>query len=425
MSGFKIRERRAALGMRQVELARRAGISASYLNLIEHGRRRIAGATLLRIARALEIEPAGLAEGADSALAESLLDAAANASEPVEAERAEEFAARFPGWARRLLELSGQTAHLESMVKSLSERMEHDPKLAETLHEVLSGVTAVRTATSILVDTESLEPRWRDRFCRNLDEDSRRLADSAAALARRIERLPELGGDASEPHEALHAFFEERGFCFPELEPGKHGGLGRIRTMVRRSDALKSAAARRLAAAAMAQCAEDARRMPLKRLEPALRAHGPDPEAVAAEFGVDLPLAFRRLAALPEEIAGASLGLAICDESGAVLVRKPAQGFAMPKSAAPCAVWPLFGMLRRPGEAARMRLRQGEAVVTAFVACQEVVPARFGMASVMRPHMLIAPQAEDHMGLPVAEVGVHCRICPIERCPLRREPPVR
>ena len=425
MSGFRIRERRMALGMRQIELARRAGISASYLNLIEHGRRRIAGATLLRIARALEIAPADLAEGADSAMAESLLDAAAKASEPVEIERAEEFAARFPGWARRLLELSGQTAHLESMVTSLSERMEHDPKLAETLHEVLSGVTAVRTATSILVDTESLEPRWRDRFCRNLDEDSRRLAASAAALARRIERMPERGGEASEPWEALHAFFEERGFSFPELEPGKGGGIDRIRSMVRRSDALKSAAARRLAAAALAQCAQDARRMPLKRLKPALRAHGPDPEAIAAALGVDLPLAFRRLAALPEEIAGASFGLAICDESGAILVRKPAQGFAMPKSAAPCAMWPLFGMLRRPGQAARMRLRQGEAVVTAFAACQEVVPASFSMPSVIRPHMLIVPQADDHFDLPVAEVGVHCRICAIARCPLRREPPVR
>ena len=425
MSGFRIRERRTALGMRQVELARRADISASYLNLIEHGRRRIGGATLLRIARALEIEPSGLAEGADSAIVDSLLDAVAGASEPVETERAEEFAARFPGWARRLLELSGQTAHLEGMVKSLSERMEHDPKLAETLHEVLSGVTAVRTATSILVDTESLEPRWRDRFCRNLDEDSRRLAESAAALARRIERLPELGGDASEPREALHAFFEERGYSFPELEPGRHGGAGRIPEMVRRSDALKSAAARRLAAAALAQCAEDARAMPLKRLKPALRVHGPDPEALAAQFGVDLPLAFRRLAALPEEVAGASFGLAVCDESGAILARKPAQGFAMPKSAVPCAVWPLFGMLRRPGEAARMRLRQGEAVVTAYAACQEVAPASFGRRSVIRPHMLIAPQAENHSDLPAAEVGVHCRICPIARCPLRREPPVR
>ena len=43
LTGGRIRERRIALGLRQAELAPRAGISASYLNLIEHNRRRIGG----------------------------------------------------------------------------------------------------------------------------------------------------------------------------------------------------------------------------------------------------------------------------------------------------------------------------------------------------------------------------------------------
>ena len=34
MTGLRIRERRRAAGLRQVELAERMGISASYLNLI-------------------------------------------------------------------------------------------------------------------------------------------------------------------------------------------------------------------------------------------------------------------------------------------------------------------------------------------------------------------------------------------------------
>jgi len=57
-AGSRIRERRVALGLRQAEVALRAGISGSYLNLIEHNRRRIGGKVLLNIAAALETDPA-------------------------------------------------------------------------------------------------------------------------------------------------------------------------------------------------------------------------------------------------------------------------------------------------------------------------------------------------------------------------------
>ena len=49
-AGTRIRERRMTLGLRQSEVALRAGISGSYLNLIEHNRRRIGGKLLLDLA---------------------------------------------------------------------------------------------------------------------------------------------------------------------------------------------------------------------------------------------------------------------------------------------------------------------------------------------------------------------------------------
>ncbi len=41
LTGSRLRERRTALGLRQSDLAERAGISPSYLNLIEHNRRNV------------------------------------------------------------------------------------------------------------------------------------------------------------------------------------------------------------------------------------------------------------------------------------------------------------------------------------------------------------------------------------------------
>ena len=43
LAGTRIRERRIMTGLKQADLARNLGISASYLNLIEHNRRRIGG----------------------------------------------------------------------------------------------------------------------------------------------------------------------------------------------------------------------------------------------------------------------------------------------------------------------------------------------------------------------------------------------
>ena len=53
LTGSRVRERRLTLGMRQAAVAKSAGISASYLNLIEHNRRRIGPDVLARLAQAL------------------------------------------------------------------------------------------------------------------------------------------------------------------------------------------------------------------------------------------------------------------------------------------------------------------------------------------------------------------------------------
>ena len=87
LTGSRIRERRMHLGMRQSVLARTVGVSAAYLNLIEHNRRRIAGKLLIDIGRELGVDPALLSGGAESALIEALdgADSAAAACRSVTA----------------------------------------------------------------------------------------------------------------------------------------------------------------------------------------------------------------------------------------------------------------------------------------------------------------------------------------------------
>ncbi|MEM6666746.1 MAG: helix-turn-helix transcriptional regulator, partial [Pseudomonadota bacterium] len=60
LTGTRIRARRLDVGLRQAALARACGVSPSYLNLIEHNRRRIGGKLLNLIAETLEIDAAAL-----------------------------------------------------------------------------------------------------------------------------------------------------------------------------------------------------------------------------------------------------------------------------------------------------------------------------------------------------------------------------
>ena len=127
LTGSRIRSYRVDRGMRQADLARSCGISPSYLNLIEHNRRRIGGALLVRLARALEVDPSYLSGVVEVRVA-AAMDAAAEAHGDVapERERAEELAARFPGWARVIARQQAEIRRLEQVVAQLGDRLTHD-----------------------------------------------------------------------------------------------------------------------------------------------------------------------------------------------------------------------------------------------------------------------------------------------------------
>ncbi|WP_111732533.1 helix-turn-helix domain-containing protein [Roseovarius amoyensis] len=425
MIGSRIRERRVMNGLKQSELARRAGISASYLNLIEHNRRRIGGSTLIRLAEILGVPPALLSEGAEATLIAALREAAARAEAyghgGAEADRAEEFAARFPGWAALLAELGRQCVGLGDTVKALTDRLAHDPHLAASLHEVISTVTAIRSTASILADTQALEPEWQNRFHRNLDEDSRRLATGAEALVRYLEAAPDARNDIKSPQDELHAFLEDYGFHFSELEG--IGGAGRIEALIAGSKRLETDAARSLTRDLLSRYVLDARRLPLEEMTEAISRHGLEPDAITDATGADTAMVFRRLAMLPESVAG-PVGLVVCDGSGTLMLRKPALGFVMPRAAGACALWPLYQLLAQPGTPLRVRLRQGDARVLALTVSDIVVPARFDRPAVARPHMLLLPDPGREAAGPAREVGMTCRLCPLNDCDARREPSI-
>ena len=419
LTGTRLRERRLAAGLRQAALAERAGISASYLNLIEHNRRAVTPEVLDRLAAALGLEARALAEGSAGALAEELRTAAA-ALPGAEAEvaRVEDFIGRFPGWAALAAGLHGRAAGLERAVAALNDRLAHDPHLSDALHELLSALSGVRATAAILAETPDLEADWRARFHGNLYRDSERLAEGAEALVTWLDRseAPAEAGAAT-PQDEVEGWLAARGWHLPELEDGRPEALEP------EVGALASGAARALARAHLAQAAADAAALPLEPFRAELERMGPDPAALAARFGTGVLAVMRRIALLP----GAEAGLVSCDASGTPLFRKPAAGFPLPRFAAACPLWPLYAALGRPGAPVEALVETPGPVRPLFraLAFAEVrLPGGFAGPALREAAMLVLPVAPPPGPRQALAVGSSCRICPRPGCPARREPSI-
>jgi transcriptional regulator with XRE-family HTH domain len=61
--GRRVRDRRAELGLSQEELAERADLHRTYISSLEQGRRNVAVHNVVRLARALDVDPADLVRG--------------------------------------------------------------------------------------------------------------------------------------------------------------------------------------------------------------------------------------------------------------------------------------------------------------------------------------------------------------------------
>lgn len=416
------------MGLRQADLARHVEISPSYLNLIEHNRRRIGGKLLVNIARALAVEVSALTQGAEAELLDDLGEAAsAHPGVPAELDRVDEFVGRFPGWAGLAVAQHRQALTAERKLAMLADRLTHDPYLAVSLHEVLSKVSAIRSTASILAETADLDEDWRRRFHRNLNDDSATLADRAAALVTYLEG----GGDVDlgliTPQEELEAWLEERDFHFAELEAEPHADVAGL---VSNAAALRSAAARAMAGAYLSRYLRDARAMPMAPFAEQAAEDGYDPARLAARFGTDLPAVFRRLAALPTGGGAPRIGLVTCDGSGSLTLRKSTERFPLPRFGSACPLWPLYRALSRPVAPVRSVLQHaasdGEAFLC-FAIAQATHPLGFDGPEVIEAQMLIVP--ETLLGTRLADgarerIGSSCRICPLASCPARREPSI-
>ncbi|OAB56693.1 hypothetical protein AY600_02335 [Phormidium willei BDU 130791] len=216
--GARIRDRRRERGLTQSGLAAAAGISPSYLNLIEHDKRAIGGALLRRIAELLRVEIGHLSGSDDARLAQDLVELTRSlGGEALQEEGALAFVARFPEWAQAFVRLHRRYREAADSAFTLSDRLSQDPALVELSHAVLTQVTAIRSFAEILESHGDLAPDERARFSRIIAGQSDELASSAR------EMLALLGGPqgalrSSAPREEVDDFIIAHANHFPQVE---------------------------------------------------------------------------------------------------------------------------------------------------------------------------------------------------------------
>jgi transcriptional regulator with XRE-family HTH domain len=414
--GTRIREARRNLRISQKDLASRAGISPSYLNLIEHNRRGIAGRTLNLIAAELKIDAQLLADGADRVLIDQLTQALAlHPKISAEQDRLEEFIGRFPGWADLLAQMFDDTQSQSRNLLLLTDRMNNDPLFSEAIHMMLSSIAAIRSTADILAEGESVPVPMRDRFLSNLSSEGKRLSITATDLLQHLEAPDETSNQS--PQNSSQHFWEQNGFYIASIENGED-----IETLL--ANGISSNKLKRQ----LYEYQHLAQKMPIDEFLDVARTHAFDPTKIANHFGELLIDVLRRMAHMPADESLPRFGLIEVDNAGGVMFRKQLPTLTLPQYSSACALWPLYRCLGQSNLPVQsfIEMPTGENFLTVSVAISNS-DGGFGLPHSQVASMLFTPDYGDFIttparaSIPRIEVGLHCSVCPRPNCSSRNQ----
>lgn len=484
VTGFKIRTLRKEKGLAQGELARRAGISPSYLNLIERNKRSVAGALLDRIAEGLGVPRAALDGVAERRFIDALqeipvdpaLASGGEAPGPADA-----LVGQQPGWARLMIRLYQAYQDRNEAVLALADRMNRDPFLGDSVHRILTQVTSIRAAAEILDLDEALSPADRHRFLAIISADSQRLSQSAQALADFFDSA-QVRVRSATPMEHVDAFILERDNHFQELEeiaasllrrmaPGesapealhrlhpsqtqcedtmrpaesqtlhrvravaRHLGGEAIAALVRGAKLLETEEARALATSALESYLAAAIVMPYDAFLEVAETERYDLDLLMRRFHVSYEQAAHRLATLRRPDApGVRFAFMRSDPSGYVTKRLPLNRLPLPRYGTACPLWVVYSAFQTPGMTVRNfgELPSGEQFLF-FARAVEKHPAHARYPRHLLSIMLACAEEEAHRvtagdgidrGRAMIPLGTVCRLCSRLDCAFRQEQPL-
>lgn len=218
--GLRISARRRAINISQAALARTIGVSPSYLNLIEADKRQVGGTLLQRIAQELGIELEELTGASEHRLIHELIEAFADpilSGSALGPEQARTLVATAPEVALVVSKLYRAYTSTMGTVEAYQDRLRADPLLSQLLHQILSGITAVRSSAEILESVPDLEPSDQQRFLGSITRETMGLGAVARNLIGQFDQTSSGAEYASARREVDDMIFNAQNH-FPEME---------------------------------------------------------------------------------------------------------------------------------------------------------------------------------------------------------------
>jgi len=437
--GRTIRRLRQERGLTQGALAARLGISASYLNLIEHDQRAITASLLIKLTDAFQVDLAALSGSAErqleAGLREVLSDPLLGQAEPVPETETAALAASAPNAARAVLALyrawrvaredasgialpSGRRLLLptEEARDFFHERGNHFPAL-EAAAEAIGRELGVQPAEMNHAVAERLRRTHGLAVTVGPLDGALRRYDPAARLLALSETLPR-------ESRGFHMAFQ---LMLLEAREAVEAALAPHEPSTQEAAQLIRIGLLNYAAAALL--------MPYDAYLAAARALRHDVEALAARFGVSFEQACHRLSTLQREGArGVPFFFLRVDPAGNVDKRFSAAGFPFARFGGSCPKWIVHTAFATPGT---MRVQVAAlpdgATFLCFARTVQGPTARWGEPAPVHVVAMgcdIARAAEvvyaDGLDLAGAAVGIglSCRLCDRPDCRSRAFPPL-
>ncbi len=454
--GSRIRSYRRDAGMSQAQLAKKVGISASYLNLIEWNKRPATNRLLPEIARALSMDAADLEGESERRLQEHLVEIAHHHPADnfdIEWDQVGELIGRFPGWARFVGALSLSEKKAMEHARALSDRMANDPFLNETVHRMLTRIAAIRSAAEILDENADLPEKRKRRFDNIIHDESRILSEIGEALASYLDGIEDTERILT-PVDEVEALFEAHGNRFDKIEDAtrmlheqlvdqrpvpRHAIAAElidehlsptIGKLVESETGLSTSAAANRARLKLRSYAIGAILMPMEPFAQEAAAARYDIETLAQSFNVDIGMLCRRLTALSG--IGPQFGYVCANAAGTITEMLGLAHLTVPRHAAACPLWTLFRAQQAPETVFRQRVKFPNGDRFVFVArARHIGQFGFGKPRNYVTDMITMTESDarqtvyapDHSAA-VEDVGPNCRLCQRKNCNHRVEDPI-
>ncbi len=448
--GRRIRPLRTRLGLSQAELAKRLGISASYLNLVEHDRRPVTTALLLQLARALDVDLRTLASGPDAELLASLTELFSDPlfeDHPLTATDLQHLTESCPEVARAVVRLHRGYANARGTLETLGER------LMDAQHD-LGTVDRVQLSSEQVSDflqrNSNYFPTLEAEAERVLAEADAEGHDLFGRLARYLERRHGVHVrvlTVDEMEGAVRRFDRGRGelLLSEVLRRGSRNFQVAVQTALLTSAAsldelvldpgLTTAESRALGRVALAGYFAGALLMPYERFFRAAESQRYDIELLGHRFRVGWEQTCHRLTTLRRPgLEGVPFYMLRVDLAGNISKRFSAAGIQFPRFSGLCSLWNVHSAFLQPGRVRvqHSRLPNGH---TVLAVARTVERHSRGFGAPEAPYAvgvgcdgsegrrLVYGDALDLQNVAAAvPIGVTCRVCERADCTARAFP---